>query len=56
MKDIITQSELTAVSLLMDAGRIGITTEPINYHQKADEIIMLAEKIKAERLTASMIK
>ena len=54
MEDKITYAEIMAVRLLMRAGEIPITTEPINYHKQADKIILLTEEIKAERMTASM--
>ena len=55
MNDIVTKSELTAVRFLMAANEIPMSTEPLNYHKEADKIIMLAESIKVERQTASML-
>lgn len=51
---IITRSEIEAVQLLTRAGEIPLTTEPIDWHKEADQIILLAERIKAERLTAAI--
>jgi hypothetical protein len=47
--------EIEAVQLLIRAGEIERSTRPFNWHEKADIIILLAEKIKAERQTASML-
>ena len=52
MKDIITESEFNAYLLLN--RDCALTTDYINIHKEADKIIILAEKIKAERATIAM--
>jgi len=47
-----TNSELTAFAPLNPAGFN--TTEPVNFHECGDQIIILAEKIKAERAVCAM--
>jgi len=51
-KDIVTYSEIVAYQLLR--GEKSLTTEFVDYHKSADRIILLAEKIKAERATIAM--
>jgi hypothetical protein len=53
---IATWAELEAVRLLIRAGEIAMSSEVINYNKEADRIILLAEKIKAERATVAMIE
>ena len=53
-KDIVTYSEIVAYQLLR--GEKSLTTEVIDYHKAADQIILLAEKIKAERATVAMTR
>jgi len=50
--DFITYSELYAYSLLTRGHELN--TDPVNYHSYGDKIILLAEKIKAERAVATM--
>lgn len=55
IKRIYTFSELRAFNLLIRAGEvpgISVSDTSFNIHEYADQIIILAEKIKAERLTA----
>lgn len=51
-------AELEAYGILLRAGQTSMVTSSINGHddirEAADKIILLAEKIKAQRLTASM--
>ena len=54
--DVITYAEMEAVQLLRDASRIPVTTAPVDYHKEADKIILLAERIKAQRATAAIFK
>jgi len=53
-KDIVTYSEIVAHQLLHSVKPL--TTEVIDYHKAADQIILLAEKIKAERATMAMTR
>lgn len=49
-------AEIEAVNLLIKAGEVpdAYTTKLLNYQKLADRIILLAEKIKAERLSAGV--
>lgn len=52
---IMTMSEIKAYQI-MTKGNIAVSTEvtPDEIREKADELILLAEKIKAERLSSAM--
>lgn len=51
---IYTRSELEASLIMQRATRRSLTTEDARIREDADYIIVLAERIKAERLTAGM--
>lgn len=57
MRDAITWSEYEAYQILGTAGRIAWfnANSTINIHKEADKIIELAERIKAERATLTML-
>ena len=54
MNNVVTNSEILAYQLIgKNKGSTLVSFE--DYHDAADDIIMLAEKIKAERATVTMI-
>lgn len=56
MNDKITITEIKAFQIMYKAGLVDNTTNTngADYHKAADDLILIAEKIKAERMTASM--